>query len=213
MSDELLDALSRDPAPRPGRRVGRRLSLAIAAGAAASLVGVLLLLGPRPQMAVAAAAPIFWMKLAYPLAVAIVATACIERLSRPVGDSRRRAVWLGGPLAIMALAAVAQWTVAPEAARMRLLMGGSAMICPWLIAVCATPVFAALVWALRGLAPTRLRAAGAMSGLLAGAVGAGLYALHCDESGGAFVLIWYTLGMIVPAAVGALSGPRLLRWR
>ncbi len=213
MTDELLDSLSRDLAPRPGRRVAPRLGLAVGVGGAATLAGVALLLGLRPDMALASGRPMFWMKLAYPLAVALVAAACLERLSRPAGDPRRRIPWLAAPVLALATAALAQEALAAPDVRLALLMGGSALICPWLIAACAAPVLAALVWALRGLAPTRLRVAGAIAGLTAGACGAFLYALHCSEMGGAFVLVWYTLGMLAPAAAGAALGPALLRWR
>jgi hypothetical protein len=27
-----------------------------------------------------------------------------------------------------------------------------------------------------------------------------------------FIGVWYLLGMLIPSAVGALLGPRLLRW-
>jgi hypothetical protein len=30
--------------------------------------------------------------------------------------------------------------------------------------------------------------------------------------GVAFWAVWYVLGMLVPTAIGALLGPRLLRW-
>jgi hypothetical protein len=92
-------------------------------------------------------------------------------------------------------------------------MGGSAMVCPWMIAACATPVFVCLVWALRGLAPTRPRLAGAAAGLASAGVGGAIYALHCAESGGAFVLLWYSAGILLTAMAGALLGPPLLRWR
>jgi hypothetical protein len=121
--------------------------------------------------------------------------------------------WLALPLFAILMAAAAQAALAAPSARRALLMGSSALVCPWLIMLCAAPVFAALVWALRGLAPTRLAAAGAMTGLAAGAFGAALYSLHCTEPGGAFVLVWYSLGMLAPAVVGAALGPMLLRWR
>ena len=38
------------------------------------------------------------------------------------------------------------------------------------------------------------------------------YALACTEASPAFVAVWYTLGIIVTGAVGALLGPRVLRW-
>ena len=78
--------------------------------------------------------------------------------------------------------------------------------------VLAAPVFLGVAWALRRLAPTRLAMAGAAAGLLAGAVGATVYGLYCEETAAAFVVTWYTLGIAVCATAGALLGPRLLRW-
>jgi len=74
------------------------------------------------------------------------------------------------------------------------------------------PVFALALAALRACAPTRLRAAGAAAGWLAGATAAAVYAWHCDEMALPFIGIWYTLGMAIPAALGAALGPRVLRW-
>jgi hypothetical protein len=71
---------------------------------------------------------------------------------------------------------------------------------------------AAALWALRGLAPTRPRAAGGAAGLLAGAVGAAGYSLACPEASPGFVAAWYTLGIALTGGLGALLGPRLLRW-
>ena len=65
---------------------------------------------------------------------------------------------------------------------------------------------------MKGLAPTRPALAGAASGLLAGALGALVYALHCPEMAAPFLGIWYLLGMLIPAVVGAMVGPLLLRW-
>jgi hypothetical protein len=74
------------------------------------------------------------------------------------------------------------------------------------------PALAAAFWAVRGLAPTRLRAAGFAAGLLAGSLGAFGYALSCPEVSPAFVAVWYTLGIGLTGAVGAGLGPRVLRW-
>ena len=65
---------------------------------------------------------------------------------------------------------------------------------------------------MQGLAPTRLRLAGASVGLLAGAAGACVYAFHCPELAAPFLGTWYVLGMAIPTALGALLGPRVLRW-
>ena len=73
-------------------------------------------------------------------------------------------------------------------------------------------MFGAVLWAMKGLAPTRLVLAGAAAGLLSGAGGALVYALYCIEMAAPFIGIWYLLGMLIPAVAGALIGPRLLRW-
>jgi hypothetical protein len=81
-----------------------------------------------------------------------------------------------------------------------------------MIALLSIPLFAAAFWAMNAMAPTRLGLAGAASGLVAGAGGALVYALYCTEMAAPFIAVWYLLGMLIPAALGALLGPRLLRW-
>ena len=93
-----------------------------------------------------------------------------------------------------------------------LLWGDTWASCPLLIAMLSIPVFIAVLWAMRGLAPTRLRLAGAVAGLLSGTAGALVYCLHCPELAAPFVGFWYLLGMLIPTLVGALLGSRILRW-
>jgi len=78
--------------------------------------------------------------------------------------------------------------------------------------ILSLPALAGALWALRGLAPTRPRAAGLAAGLLAGGLGAFGYALSCTELSPAFVAIWYSLGIALAGALGAALGPRILRW-
>ena len=212
MSDDLIDGLARDLQPAPRGGVARRLALAGLVGGAAAVVGMILLLGLRPDMPQALATRMFWMKLAYTAAFGVLALWAVERLSRPAESAARRLPWLAAPFAIMAAMAAMQLGTAPEEMRRPLLMGESASVCSWRIALTALPVFAALIWAVRGLAPTRLRLAGATAGMAAGGFGAAIYALHCPEVAAPFVAVWYTLGVVTPALVGALLGPRLLRW-
>ena len=74
------------------------------------------------------------------------------------------------------------------------------------------PVFAGVFWAIKGLAPTRLALTGAAAGLLAGAVGAFVYAFHCPETAAPFLGIWYVAGIAIPVLTGAVLGRRLLHW-
>ena len=134
------------------------------------------------------------------------------RLSRP----GLRLAWVPG---LLAAPVIAMWMLAAfvlmradPARRAWMFFGDTWTSCPFLVALLSVPVFAAVLWATRGLAPTRLRLAGAAAGLLSGAVGALVYSLHCPELAAPFLGFWYLLGMLIPTAAGALLGPRLLRW-
>ena len=134
------------------------------------------------------------------------------RLSRPGVALGGAPLGLAAPLlAIWALAAAVLLAAAP-AERAALIFGQTWASCPLNITVLSAPVWASAMWAMKGLAPTRLRLAGAVSGLLAGAVGALVYTLHCPELAAPFLATWYVLGLAVPTLAGALFGPRLLRW-
>ena len=45
-----------------------------------------------------------------------------------------------------------------------------------------------------------------------GALAAGLYSLHCTETGLGFIAAWYGAALLMAAGLGAWLGPRLLRW-
>ncbi|MEO8315782.1 MAG: NrsF family protein [Pseudomonadota bacterium] len=47
--------------------------------------------------------------------------------------------------------------------------------------------------------------------LLAGAVGAALYALHCTDDSPLFVATWYSLAILAMTGAGAIAGARWLR--
>jgi hypothetical protein len=93
-----------------------------------------------------------------------------------------------------------------------MLFGSSFAGCVFAISIASLPIFAALVWAFNSLAPTRPAVAGFFAGFSAGSAGAVAYALYCDETTASFLLVSYTVGILVPALIGALAGERLLRW-
>ncbi len=210
--DAFLDRLSAGLRPVPTHAVARRLGFALIAGGAVAFAGVTIGMGLRSDMRHALGTMMFWTKLGYTGALMAVGAWAMDRLARPVGAARQRLAW--GLLPLLFIAAIAVWQImaAPPFLRRLLVMGETAAFCPWLILLTAVPLFGALVWALRGLAPTRLARAGAVAGLTAGAAGAALYALHCPETGAPFVAIWYTLGIAGTGLVGRLTGPWLLRW-
>jgi hypothetical protein len=212
-TDDLIHSLAADPAPVARGAVARRLAAGLGAGMAASGLLMLGWLGPRPDLAGAMATAMFWFKLAYTLMTGLFLAAVLMRLSRPGAKVGSAAVTVAGPLLAMAGMAAIRLMQADPAQRMPLMMGGSAAVCPWRIAIIGLPVLAGAVWAMRGLAPTRLTLAGLAAGGCAGAFGAAIYGFHCDETASPFVVVWYTLGMASMAALGGLAGSRWLRWR
>ncbi|WP_199262749.1 NrsF family protein, partial [Paracoccus binzhouensis] len=113
---------------------------------------------------------------------------------------------------VVAAAALLALAEAPAASRRELVLGRTALVCPFLIAMVSMPVLAGLLAVLRRLAPTRPLAAGAAAGLLGGAAGTMVYALHCPETGLPFVALWYTAGILLTTLLGAGLGKFCLRW-
>lgn len=176
--------------------------------------GVLVLwgLGVRPDLAEAAQTPEFWIKLAYALTMCGVGLWIASRAVRPAGETLWRATAILIPLCMVCAAAAVQATLNEPAAVTRLLLGSTALICPWLVAACSLPPLAGLIWAARGCAPTHVARAGAAIGLAAGGMGGALYSFHCTEEGMLFLGAWYTLGLAGVVLIGCAVGARLFRW-
>jgi hypothetical protein len=211
-TDDLVRALAADVAPVKRVAPGPRLVAALVVGTLGA--GVLLLagLGLNPGLAATARQPMFVVKATFAVSLVLAAALATARLSRPGAALAWVPAAIAAPLlAIWALAAAALGRADPGDYS-EMVLGQTWSACPFNIATLALPVFVTVLWAIRGLAPTRLRLAGAAAGLLAGATGASVYTLHCPELAAPFLAVWYVLGMLIPTAAGALLGPRLLRW-
>lgn len=181
MSDELIDRRCTDLRPARRGAVALRLAAGAGVGALVSALLMLLLLGPRPDLARASATAVFWNKAAYTLALACIGLWAAERLVRPAAEAGRQLAWLFAPLAAIAILALAQLASAPAAMRGPMILGEAADVCPWLILLLSVPPFCGLTSAMRGLGPTRLRLAGAVVGLAAAGAGSFIYAIHCGR--------------------------------
>jgi hypothetical protein len=211
-TNDLIDMLASGPLAVTPHATLRRYTAAVAIGLSGALVLMLLLLGVRPDLAHAATQPLFWFKVALVTSTAAIALPLSMRLARPGFALGHVPLLLMLPL--VAVWAVAAYTLANAVPDQRapLLLGATWKVCTLLIALLSAPSFIATMWAMKGLAPTRLRLAGATAGLLSGALAAIVYCLHCPEVQAPFIAVWYLLGMLTPAAVGAVLGPTLLRW-
>ena len=206
----LMDLLARGAGPAPSPATTQRLGSAWALGLLASAALALLMVGPLPAAAFVKPAP--WIKLVYAMSLGWTATLLTAQLARPVARLRCQLLAVAVVFLVMAcVAGLSLWQTPPDLRRAAV-FGLTWQMCPWLLLALSLPALIAGFWAVRGLAPTRLRAAGFACGLVAGAVGATGYALSCPESSVVFVAVWYSLGMAITAVLGAVLGPRFLRW-
>jgi hypothetical protein len=211
-TDDLIASLSKDLAPAQRRMGFNRLALGLGAGVLVAAVIMPIWLGVRPDLAAAAGSAPFWIKFAYTLAVGASMFWLLERLGRPGARTAAQTLTTLAPPSALLVLAGSQLMLSEASQRHHLMMGASSDVCPWRIVALALPILAGALWALRGLAPTRLTLTGAVAGLCAGGAGAFVYAFHCDESAMPFVALWYSCGILVSGAIGAVLGRRLLRW-
>jgi hypothetical protein len=211
-TDILIRSLAEDLRPVPGNAVGRRIGMGLVAGAIATIALIGWWLGFRPDFDLAMHGYTFWMKWIYTGSLAACAIAATIQLARPEPSSIRWLWVLAVPMALLAAVAMVEMMQVPPSEWLAMWLGRSWSVCPTIVLRLSVPIFVGLFWAYRRLAPTRLRLAGAVAGLAAGASAAMLYCLHCPEASAVFVLTWYTLGIGLAAAIGALLGPKLMRW-
>ena len=211
-TDDLVSLLAAGIEPIDARQTTRRYVLAITGGMLGALAITAGVLRLNPRLSHEVIEPMFWVREAYCAALGLLGFLAVTRLARP-------GIRLGVVPAGIAAVVIAMWTcaalillTAPAQNRAHLLLGATAAVCPFLITLVAAPLFVAFVWVLRGLAPTQLRSAGAAGGFAAGSFGALAYSLHCPELTAPFIGVWYLLGMLIPTVIGALLGPRLIRW-
>ena len=211
-TEQLIASLSAD-VPRVSRHaLARRIGFGIVGGGLVALFGLVAVLGVRPDLQFAMHGFAFWMKWTYTVSLGIGAIYAIQRLARPVPASLRGLWFLAIPVLVLAGVGIGEFASSPSSEWLGIWLSRSWKVCPWLVLGLAVPIFIGLLWSFRALAPTRLRAAGAVAGLAAGAWAATIYCLHCPEVSAMFVLTWYSLGILLAAGGGALLGPRLMRW-
>ncbi len=210
-TDELISLLAADPAPEP-RTVLRRFTVALALGLAVAFLLMVATHGIRADLAQATGEAMFWGKLIFAGGLAFAGLIATQRLGHPGVRLGGVSLALAAPVLVLWLVAAVVLFGAAPAQRSHLILGETWSTCVFSIALLSLPLFAATLWALRGLAPTHLALAGASSGLLAGSLSTMVYALHCPESGAPFVALWYVLGIAIPTVAGAVLGPKVLRW-
>lgn len=209
-TDDLIRALAADLPQAPA--LDWRLMLWMIPAGLVVLVAVGLWLGFRSDLLAAMQGPVFWAKAAYTMAMAVAGFWLLDRLGRPGASPRAPLILLAAILAGVLGLALYELAVMPTTDRMAAVMGDSARVCAPNIALLSLLAAPFVFGAARAFAPTRPMLAGAAAGLLTGGLATTLYGLHCPEHTAAFVALWYTLGMGIAVAAGALVGRLAFRW-
>ncbi len=212
MSDSLIESLAADL--RPVRRAAVPMGLlgALLIGLIAAAAIMIPWLGLRPDYPQAFLTPIFWGKFAFTALLMLAGFLAALSLARPNGKLRTAMMLAFAVIAVTGGLGLMQVMASPGEAVRALVMGGTALVCPIYIAILSVPIHVVTVIAMRRFAPTNLPAAGFAAGLLAGGAASFVYAFHCGENGLPFITLWYTVGVLIPAFVGAAIGRWTLRW-
>lgn len=210
-TDDLIDMLGTnvEPIRRPA---GRMLTLIIAGGALIAGCIVLATLGVRPDLLQSGSALFLAVKIGLMLVVLIPASIYLRRIARPGGEQRVSMGLLALPFVALVALAIAFLSATPTSHWAATLVDDEWLECLVSIPVIAIVPFAAIIWAVRQMAPTDLVRAGATAGLVAGCLSALGYALHCSADSIPYITLWYGGTVVLCTLAGALLGPRLLRW-
>jgi hypothetical protein len=210
-TEQLIRTLAADNVHR-ARPVGFVLALALLAAAPVSTAMFLTELGVRPDVMTAMHNPFFDLKFVVTLALAISAIGVSLHLSRPEASLGGWAWLLLIPAGILAAAIASEMMMPQRLPMMTRLIGSNSRICMTAIPLMSLPLLAGALIGLRHGAPARPAVAGAIAGLLSAGLAATLYASHCTDDSPLFVATWYTISIALVTAIGALMGPRVLRF-
>ncbi|GAC1578362.1 MAG: DUF1109 domain-containing protein [Sphingomicrobium sp.] len=210
-TDDLIRTLGAAVRPVVPGASAWRIFAALLTGGFLGLLGMDAVFGSPLRAVSQTGVAVFAIKLAYAVAMTAISASLVLIAGRPGERIGLRYAWLLMPPAVVGVAAAMEISGAGEETRGALVLGTTWQTCLTGVVVMSVPVFAALLWAFRRLAPTRLSLAGFMAGVSSGATASLVYALYCPETTASFMLLWYTLGMLMPGLVGAVLGPRLLR--
>lgn len=211
-TNDLINMLATGPDIAAPKIPVRRFVAFAAAGLLVSVALMQAILGVRPNLDEMAMLPAFWIKVVFVLALAGAGGLAAARLSMPGAKTSILPALIAAPLALIWIVALFSLMHAAPGERSDLFWGNTWRYCAILITLLSLPIFVAALQIMRQLAPTRLRLAGAGAGFAAGAAATVVYSLHCPEIAAPFLGVWYVLGASIPTIIGALIGPRVLRW-
>jgi hypothetical protein len=175
-------------------------------------VALLATAGLRQDLALVAETPRVLFKWLLAGALVLSSVGALLRMARPGMNLGRWSTVLYAVGLSLAFGVIAELLLLPREQWVVQARGTNASWCLRMIPLLATAPFVAAFMMLRAAAPTKPMLAGATAGLLSGAIGASLYALHCTDDSPLFVATWYCLAILGASVAGAIVGARWLRW-
>ena len=211
-TDNLIQIIASDSLRDTQPSLKSQLLKLVFIGGLVSFTLMVLIFNFRPDLLQALKLPFFWVKLCFPLILLIVAFQQITQLAKP-GNSKSDFFWeLIVPILVIWTLAVLS-LMSPDSPDVELLIkSDSGQGCSLSVAALSIPIFAVVFWVLKDMAATRPRLIGFMAGLFSGGFAACIFSLSCTEMSPVFIGIWYLIGMLIPACVGALLGKTFLKW-
>jgi hypothetical protein len=211
MSVSLIDELTADL--RPVRRIapGRMIAgVAVATLAAVAATG--LLFGLRGDVAALRPDQIVMLRGSALLLLGFAATVAVVRSARPaIAAPPVGWRWALGFYALFPVSSLLM-IVRGDAVAESYAVTDTVKDCLAISLTVALAIGAMLlVWLRRG-AVVDLGFAGWLVGLASGALGVFAYSLHCPNDSIHYIALWYSLALLIAAAVGRLATPPLLRW-
>jgi hypothetical protein len=191
-TDRFIDLLSANLEPVGRVHLGRTLLVAMLAGAAAAFALMLATIGPRTDLD--STMHLAWTAVKVIFAVSVIGTAAplLLKSMQPGLEKETHPALLFLPFFAAMMAALAMLLfVTPQT--WSLMLRGANSVSPARCLLCivffAAIPFAALVWALRQGAPTRLSLSSAIAGVVAGGLGAAAYAFNCTSDTIPFIAV------------------------
>ena len=211
-TDDLINFLGTNIEPVKSGQLRNTLLASLAVGAVAALCLMLVILGAPDEAFGGEYAGLKFLGLVFTLGLVIAGTSFLLRAARPGTPGRRPLVVIGLLFFALLSAGIITIVLSHPAVWGEMLFGPQWAACLICIPLFAIAPFASLIWALRKEAPTYPAWTGAVAGLVAGALGAAAFTLHHSAGSIPFILLWYGGPIVVCTVVGAILGPRLLRW-
>jgi hypothetical protein len=211
-TEQLIDMLSTNVESVKRGQVRKTLTFALVVGGLAAFCLMLATIGLRPDIGNGVHIGFIALKLLFALSLIVLGALALVRSMHPGRDERRALAFIFVPFVAIIFAGVLGLALGGSAAWGRMVVGSEWAACLVCIPFFAVIPFAALIWAVRKAAPTNLKRAGAIVGLVAGALGSAVYAFHCPDDSVPFIAVWYGVPIALYVFIGARLGPWLLRW-